>query len=110
MFQVRKTSIFLPHGLQIFVEFWLNQNSLVADIPTFAHGAMVSCIFFLFGLTVKVVLNDLTSKRPPDERPSIVKQPAFLRPLFHDSAVPYFTHRNLCEAEPLCVWVSVEVG
>ncbi|XP_076452216.1 sphingomyelin phosphodiesterase 4-like [Babylonia areolata] len=31
--------------LQIFVEFWLNQNSLVAEIPTFAHGAMSSMYY-----------------------------------------------------------------
>ncbi|KAK7506108.1 hypothetical protein BaRGS_00002830 [Batillaria attramentaria] len=26
--------------LQIFVEFWLNQNSLMSDVPTFSHGAV----------------------------------------------------------------------
>ncbi|KAL8620227.1 hypothetical protein ACOMHN_064986 [Nucella lapillus] len=26
--------------LQVFVEFWLNQNSLVAEIPTFSQGAV----------------------------------------------------------------------
>ncbi|XP_070204536.1 sphingomyelin phosphodiesterase 4-like isoform X2 [Littorina saxatilis] len=31
--------------LQVFVEFWLNQNSLVTDIPTFAHGAVSSMYF-----------------------------------------------------------------
>lgn len=64
VFQVTNTFFFfLPLGFQIFVEFWLNQNSLVADIPTFAHGAMVSCAVFFSGLLVKVELSNRAEMR-----------------------------------------------